>query len=275
MQQIINFLIRNKNFILYLFLFSVAIGLTIQSHSYHRSKFIKSANWISGGVYTSFSNLENYFGLKTQNKILSEENKRLRELLISQDDTVLKELTLDSVSPLNQYRITHGNVIKNSFSRSKNYITINKGSKDGISQDMGVISSRGIVGIVESTSKNFSVVQSILNDLSLINAKLKKTNHFGSLTWDTKDYRIVQLIDIPRLVPLKVGDTIITGGASLIFPEGIPIGTIKNYQLNKANSLYTINVSLFNDMTNINHVYLIKNRLKKEVDSLQNLIPNE
>ena len=135
---------------------------------------------------------------------------------------------------------------------------------------MGVITDKGILGIVENTSNNFSTVQSILSDKSTINAKIKNSNHFGSLVWEnTTDYNVVQLIDIPRLVPLTIGDTIVTGAMSSIFPENIPIGTIKSFDLDNSKSFYFINVELFNDMANIGTIYIIKNLNRKEVLELE------
>ena len=135
---------------------------------------------------------------------------------------------------------------------------------------MGVITDKGILGIVENTSANYSTVQSILSEKSNINAKIKNSNHFGSLVWEnTTDYNVVQLIDIPRLVPLTIGDTIVTGAMSSIFPENIPIGTIKRFDLDNSKSFYFIDVELFNDMTNIGNVYIIRNLNRKEVLELE------
>jgi rod shape-determining protein MreC len=168
------------------------------------------------------------------------------------------------------YEVVRGRVINNSYADQRNYITINKGENDSIVQDMGVITDKGILGIVENTSDKFSTVQSILSDKSNINAKIKNSNHFGSLVWEnTTDYNVVQLIDIPRLVPLTIGDTIVTGAMSSIFPENIPIGTIKRFDLDNSKSFYFIDVELFNDMTNIDNIYIIRNLNRKEVLELE------
>ena len=140
---------------------------------------------------------------------------------------------------------------------------------------MGVITTEGILGIVENTSSNFSTVQSVLNTKSNINAKIKNTDYFGSLVWDARDYRVVQLVDIPRLVPLVVGDTIVTGAMSSIFPENIPVGVIKKYDLNASKSFYNIDVELFNDMANVKNIYLIRNRNKREIEELEELTADE
>lgn len=270
MQQIINFIFRNKILLLYLFLLLVSLGFTIQSHSYHQSKFFNSANWISGGIYKTTNNISDYFNLEIENEKLVQENIRLRKLLLTKEYN--HEAPIDSVlldtSKLD-FSIISAKIIKNSYTNLDNYITLNKGSKQGVKQDMGVITPNGILGIVENTSNKFSRIQSILNRRSNLNAKIKNTNNFGSLIWDGKDYNTVQLIDIPRRVALKVGDTILTGAASSIFPENILIGTIKKLDLDPSKSSYKIDIALFNDMTNIKNVYIINNKNRPEIEQLE------
>lgn len=134
---------------------------------------------------------------------------------------------------------------------------------------MGVINSKGVVGIVDKATNNYATVLSILNTKSQLNAKIKNTNHFGTLTWDAKNAGYVQLIDVPRLANLKKGDTIVTGGQSVIFPENIPIGKIEKAYTDKNTNYYTISVRLFNDMTNVGFVYVIDNSKKNELLELQ------
>lgn len=271
MQQIINFIIRYKNFLFYILLFTISFAFTIQSHSYHNSRFFNSANWISGTIHQTSSTISAYFSLKEVNNSLVEENKRLRKLIINQKLNDSVQIDTASIS----YTIVPAEIIKNSYANPKNYLTLSKGQKQNIQQDMGVITSDGILGIVENTSSNFSTVQSILNTKSNINAKIKNTNYNGSLIWDTKAYSIVQLIDIPRLVPLQVGDTIVTGGMSSIFPENIPIGIIRNFELNEDKSSYILNISLFNNMANIRNVYVINNLNRPEIKQLEAKTSND
>tara|TARA_R110002051_G_scaffold4043_6_gene21433 strand:+ start:1132 stop:1953 length:822 start_codon:yes stop_codon:yes gene_type:complete len=266
MQQIISFLIKYKTFLLYLFLLLLSVIFTFQSHSYHQSKFLNSSNYIVGSIYSFSDNITSYFNLREENNSLVEENKNLRKKLFN--NTHFLESTIDTSAV--DYEVVRGRVINNSYADQRNYVTINKGENDGIAQDMGVITDKGILGIVENTSNNFSTVQSILSDKSNINAKIKNSNHFGSLVWsNTQDYNVVQLIDIPRLVTLTIGDTIVTGAMSSIFPENIPIGTIKKFDLDNSKSFYFIDVELFNDMTNIGNIYIIKNLNRKEVLQLE------
>lgn len=271
MQQIINFVIRNKVFLLFLFLLGVSLGLTIQSHSYHRSKFINSANFLTGGVYESANNISGYFGLKTQNQLLIEENSRLRKQLFSSKDSTVKNISIiDSTSFKGVYEFKSATVINNNYTNTKNYLTINLGENDSIVEDLGVITSNGIVGIIDNTSKNYARVLSILNTKSKINGLLKSTNHIGSLTWDGKSPKIAQLEDVENFAPVKVGDTIVTGGQSAIFPKGIPIGSVSNFTLDPSGDTYTLTVNLFNDMTSLAHAYVIINRDAAEIQQLEN-----
>jgi rod shape-determining protein MreC len=134
---------------------------------------------------------------------------------------------------------------------------------------MGVINSSGIIGIVDKTSKNYATVISILNVKSQINAKIKKSNHFGSLVWNGKSTGFVQLIDVPRLASVRKGDTIVTGGQSVIFPENIGVGTINNIYIDNKTNYYTLNIKLFNDMTNLGHIYIIKSKDREEILKLE------
>jgi rod shape-determining protein MreC len=268
MQQIINFVIRNKTFLLFLLLFVLSLSLTIQSHSYHKSKFISSTNFLSGSIYNTTQNIKAYFRLRERNKILIDENNQLKSILYN-NKTLEESVPLLDSSFKKSYVFNTATVIKNSYSNTKNYLTLNKGTNDGMKMDLGVITSKGIVGIIDNISPNYSRVISILNTKNRINAQLKASYHIGSLIWNTKSVEFVQLIDISKFAPIKIGDTIITGGQSSIFPQGIPIGTIDAFALDISGDTYTIDIKLFNDMTDIGHVYVITNTDSDEIKSLQ------
>ena len=198
MQQIFNFLLKNSNRLLFLLLLVISLSLTIQSHSYHKSKIISSANFFTGGIYEKINNIDEYFGLKSQNDELAKENARLKTLLFNQRDTT-KLPRIDSIKGVNKIDILVSKVIRNPYSSLENFITINNGSTSGIKPNMGVINSAGIIGIVDNTSKNYSTIISVLNVNIKINAKIKKSNHFGSLVWNGKSTGFAQLIDVPRI----------------------------------------------------------------------------
>ena len=274
MQQIFNFIYKNSNRLLFLLLLGISFFLTIQSHSYHRSKVINSANFLSGGVYERINNVSEYLNLRTQNDALAQENAKLRSLLFDLKDTASIP-KLDSIKGLHPDDIIVSKEIHNSFNSDENYLTLNSGSLQGVEPDMGVINSLGIVGIIDNTSPKYSTVVSVLNIKSQINAKLKKSNHFGSLSWNGKSTGFVQLTDVPRLAAIHKGDTIVTGGQSVIFPENINIGTIDKVEIDNETHYYTIQVKLFNDMTNLGHVYIIKSKDRKEIINLEKGEKNE
>ena len=269
MQQIFNFILKNSNRLLFLLLLVLSFSFTIQSHSYHKSKVISSANFFTGGIYEKINNVDEYFGLRTQNAELAQENARLKSLLFNQKDTT-KLPQIDSIKGVKKTAIIVSKVIHNSYSIQENFITINNGEVSGVKPNMGVINSAGIVGIVDKTSKNYATIISVLNVNSKINAKIKKSNHFGSLVWNGKSTGFVQLIDVPRLAGVRKGDTIVTGGQSIIFPENIGIGTIDKVYIDNETNYYTLDIKLFNDMTNLGYVYIIKNKDTDEVHRLEN-----
>ena len=274
MQQIFNFIFKNSYRILFLLLLGISLSLTIQSHSFHRSKVISSANYLSGGVYEKVNTLNEYLNLKTENDALALENAKLRSMLFTRKDSASAN-KLDSIKGVKIKDIIVSKVIHNSYSVYENYLTLNSGELNGVKTDMGVINSLGIVGIIENTSPRYSTVISVLNKRTQINAKIKKSDHFGSLNWDGKSTGYVQLTDLPRLALIKIGDTIVTGGQSVIFPENINIGTIAKIYRDEQTNFYTLSVKLFNDMTNLGHVYIIKSKDREEIINLEKKVKNE
>lgn len=229
---------------------------------------ISSANFLSGGVYQQINDVSEYLNLRTENEALALENARLKSILFNSKDTsYLKRM--DSIKGIPADDILVSKVIHNSYNVHENFLTLNSGSNDGVKQDMGVINDLGIVGIIDNTSPKFATVLSILNVKSQINAKVKKSNHFGSLVWNGKSTGFVQLIDVPRLASVRKGDTIVTGGQSVIFPENINIGTINKIYIDNKTNYYTLDVKLFNDMTNLGHVYIIKSKNREELNNLE------
>tara|TARA_R110002073_G_scaffold220418_1_gene380571 strand:+ start:57577 stop:58407 length:831 start_codon:yes stop_codon:yes gene_type:complete len=276
MQQIVSFIIKYKYFLLFLLLEIIAISFTIQNHSYHNSKFVNSANFLTGGIYKRVNRFKEYGHLKEHNTQLLNENVRLKNLLSQQNRVLSTEANeiIDSTRYFQIYSYTPAKVIDNQYYRKYNYLTIDKGYKQGLSQDQAVVNSKGIIGITKNVSKNYTTVLSILNENSKINARLSNSLHFGTLQWDGKDYNVLQLVDLPIQASIKEGDTLITGGKSVIFPEGIPVGVISGFEVENNNYRF-INVKLFNDMSAIGPVNIITNFDKKEILELQQTTTDE
>lgn len=270
MQQLIYFIQKYKYVLFFLLLQFIALTLTINNHSFHRSKFINSANSISGGIYEKGNAISNYLSLEEQNNALIQENTRLRNLLSKiqyTSDSATTSSNIDSLQYHQKYQYINGVIVKNEFRKVYNYLTINRGEKDGVTSEMAVINNRGIIGVTDAASNSYARVRSIINRNTEINVRLKKSSYYGTLNWDGKDYKTVQLVDIPRQAVLTIGDTIITSGRSTIFPEGILIGTISNTDNRKTAN--TIDIKLFNDMRNVHNIYVINNFHKQEIKGLE------
>lgn len=266
MQQIAYFIEKHKYFLLFLLLEVIAIGLTIQSHSYHKSLFINTTNTFTGGLLTKANSFFEFTNLKEENLRLAKENARLRTALhIKNNESIF--IISDSSAITSSY--IPAKIIQNNYTKRNNILTINKGRLDGIAIDMGVVNSTGIIGVVNQVSDHFATILSVLNEKSKINAKLKKNNYFGTLTWNGIDYRTSQLVDIQRQANISIGDTIVTGGKSILFPENIHIGIITSFEASNKNYA-NIEVEFFTDMSNLGYIYAIHNLEKEEILELQN-----
>ena len=270
MQQLIYFFQKFKYFLFFLLLQLIALTLIFNNLNFQNSKYVNSANALTGSLYSKVSDISNYFSLKATNTQLIEENTLLRNFLNQKENTSITvgSIVIDTVKYYQKYTYTSAKIINNSYSKAFNFLTINKGTIAGLSKEMAVVNGKGIIGFTDNLSPNYGRIQSILNKNTKINARLKN-GYFGTLQWNALDYNTVQLIDIPRQAPVKIGDTIETGGKSAIFPEGILIGKV--IEINNDNAVDNIiNVKLFNDMSVIGPVYVIKNLQKVEIKRLEN-----
>lgn len=263
MRNLISFLIKHSVWILTIFYVVISAILLFRFNAYQQSVFLSSANQVSGWVYSLSGNVTGYFGLREINRDLQERNgflemevARLKRLLDSGDYKMLTEYaSKDTV--LLRYNFQVAQVINNSVMRPANYITINKGSDDGIKTEMGVIDRNGVVGKVDVVGKNFSRVISLLNPKWRLSCKVKYSDYFGSLVWDGQDARYAVLEELPRHVDFAIGDTIVTSGFSSVFPEGIFVGTIKEYSKQKNDNFYALKIELSTDFYRLNDVLVI------------------
>ena len=269
MQQLIYFFLKFKYFLFFLLLQFIALTLIFNNLNFQNSKYVNSASALTGGFYHKVSNISDYFSLKATNTQLIKENTLLRNFINQKRNIsfAVDSIVIDTIKYYQKYTYTSAKIINNSYSKAFNFLTIDKGTIAGLSKEMAVINSKGIIGFTDNLSPNYGRIQSILNKNTKINARLKN-GYFGTLQWNGLDYNTVQLIDIPRQAPVKIGDTIETGGKSAIFPEGILIGKV--IEINNDNALdNVINVKLFNDMSVIGPVYIIKNLQKAEIKRLE------
>lgn len=281
MQQIIDYIIRKKDVVVYLILLLFSFLLIINSNYFHKSKILLFSNNITNYTFDKLSFFNEYFELQKINSILNEENLFLK----SQLEKIVKKDFIDSLENVS-FKYKNAKVISNNLSSFKNHLVINKGLKHGLKNEMGIVSSKGIVGIINRTSKNYSSAMSVLNIDTKINAKIKRSSYFGTIEWDGISNKHLLLNDIPETADIKVGDSIITGGMSLIFPEGINIGVVSkiiNYNKEDDTNLnvveyskiqfrenyLNIEVKLHTDMNNLNNVYVIESINREEFKNIK------
>ncbi|GAK92969.1 rod shape-determining protein MreC [Nonlabens ulvanivorans] len=249
----------------------IALIFTVQSHSYHRNSFVHSTGNITGSFLSSRNGIYDYLNLKEENDKLRKENALLRMKSLVTADTLIGDEITFLFSDDMPYRVFPSRVIKNDYSKRDNFITLDIGEEQGIEPDMGVITTDGILGIIDISSNRFSRVISILNSEISLNAQIKGSNVIGSLTWDGNDPYMMSLVDVPRLAKVTKGDTIVTGRQSTTFPPDILIGTIRDAKLVENGSRYKIDVALFNDMTDVGTAYVIKSRDVKPLHAIDTL----
>tara|TARA_R110002096_G_scaffold36918_2_gene102751 strand:- start:3592 stop:4425 length:834 start_codon:yes stop_codon:yes gene_type:complete len=274
MQQIFLFLYRLRAFILFLILELLALGIIFTHNSPQGAVFFNSSNKFTGRLLSSKNNFVSYFTLYSTNKALAEKNASLLNRL-DKMTPVVDSAYFDLDSTLsNNFNFWSARVINNSINLSQNYITLDKGSVDGVVEGMGVFNEQGIIGRVKGTSNHFSSVISLLHTDLLISSKIKKTEVFGSTKWDGVNSNEAKLLYVPRHVMVEPGQEIVTSGYNAVFPEGIPIGKVKEVSQGNETNYLDITITLGADFSKLNFVYLVKNDLREEIDSLETVMMN-
>jgi rod shape-determining protein MreC len=269
MRSLLNFLLRFKTLILFLVLEAVALIMITTSHNYHETVLYGVSRNITGFVAERVEKGTYYFRLREVNEELVTENtmlrKRLTELTSGLQEGFIP--VRDSVSGVN-YTYLNARVISNSVNKQKNFITLDKGSRHGVTTGMGVASPSGVVGVVVGVSRNYSVVMSLLNTDFRLSARIARNDYYGSLAWDGTNYRYARLSEIPHHVSVNEGDIIVTSGYSAIFPAGLMTGTLTGEQ-KRGGDFVSLKVLLSADFKKLTDVYIIGNLTKDERENLE------
>lgn len=273
MRSLLRYVLKNYAFLLFLLLEVVSFTFIFNFSSYQKAKYFNSSNRVTASIYNSYSAVLNYFSLRAVNRDLAYENAQLKSMLEKISNFEAKP---DSMFNLlentdSRYHFISARVINNSVIRQNNYITLNKGRKDGIKVDQGIINSDGVVGVITNVSESFSMGFSVLNKRWGVSAKLKKSGTFGPLSWDGTDYRYANLTGIPFHVELAVGDTVVTSSFSSVFPEGLFIGTIHEFEMPQGENYFKISVRLGVNFKALSYVDVIDNTKREEIKALEKL----
>lgn len=275
MRNLLNFLLKYNHWFLFILLEVISFVLLFRFNHYQHSVYFSSANAIAGKVYEVSGGITSYFHLKSVNEDLLDRIMELEQQNHNLEDALGRHLSdsteLNSIRnlPNTDYQVFKARVINNSLNLVDNYITLNRGSKDGIRPEMGVVDGNGVVGIVYDTSSHYSRVISVLNSKSSISCKIVGSEYFGYLKWEYGDSRYAYLKDLPRHAEFNLGDTVVTSGYSTVFPEGIMIGTVDDMADSNDGLSYLLKVKLATDFGKVSEVRVIARTGQHEQKELE------
>lgn len=265
---------ENIHWVVFLFLELLSGFLLFQFNSYQGSVWFTQANEASGWILSKERELLSFVHLKAQNDQLTLQNQALQEELADLRDAV-NRLSNDSTyaqrmqaERLSHFHLVSAHVVGNSVNQKDNYLTINRGSADGIQPEMGVVSGTGVVGIVARVSPHYALVMSLLHSKSSISCRIRGTNYFGYLKWDGGSPLRAHIDDIPRHARCHVGDIVETSGYSNVFPQGIFMGRVSHIHDSADGLAYQLEVQLSTDLANIHSVCVITNDDYPELSTL-------
>jgi len=270
MGRIIQILIKNHVFFLFIILEFISFQLLIANNFVAESIFFQKITEIRSHIFLKEQEIKDYFIIKEHNaellqhnSILFKQNELLKQKLKIVQTQIIENKTIESMF------ISQAKVVRNSWNKKQNFITIDQGLSNGIKPKMGVVNASGLIGITHTISEHFSTIISVINTDLMISAKIKNSGHFGTLSWDGKSPTIMQLIGLPKHVNLKIGDTIVTSGYSNILTEEIEIGIISQHKPEKNTNFLNISITPFVDFTNIDFVYILNADQKRERELIE------
>ena len=275
MRNLLNFLIKYSTWFVFTFYVLISCILLVKTSNDHYSVYLSSANAIGGTIYRTTSEISNYFNLVQVNQSLQESNAKLEnEVLnlrqqLSQYEVYAQDSTQSEINKRFDY--IGASVINNSTRHPRNHFTIDRGAADGIVPGMGVVNQSGVVGIVDVTGNHTARVISLLNQNQHFSVKVKGSPYVGSLTWRGEDPSVAYMEEVPRHAKFHIGDTIVTSGYSTTFPEGIDIGTVMGKIKTNDDTFLVLKIHLASDFNMLGTVRVIKDALKNELDSINNI----
>lgn len=269
MQRLFLFLYQYRAFLLFAFLELFSAWLIVRHNQYQGAAFLNSSNRLAANILQSKQNINNYFGLREVNRTLAEENALLREMIASGGYQAADSSGDSTIYGSGQYDFQIAQVINNSTRRASNFITINKGTTDGIEPDMAVVNSQGIVGKVKVASKHFATVISLLHPDFYVSSLIKSSGTLCTTKWGGANPQVADLLYVPRHIQVQPGDTIVTSGYNAIFPPQTMIGVVKSVDISEDATFYDIDIDLSTDFEALSYVYVVKNNAKGEIDSLE------
>ncbi len=274
MKNLLDFFIKHSSWFVFTFYAIVSLILLFQTNPYQQSVYLSSANTVTASIYNAFGSVTSYLNLRDINEDLQERNALL-EMEVTNLRNQVYDLRLqleDSAIVSNgeqQFDFILAHVISNSISQTNNYITINRGSAEGIKPEMGVVDQNGVVGMVNVVGTHSARIISLLNPNLRLSCKLKNSEYFGSMVWDGKSPEYAVLQELPKHVIYHKGDTIVTSGYSAVFPEGIIVGIVDGNYNGVNENFISLKIKLTTNFSQLSTVRALKNTMHEELEALK------
>ena len=265
MRNLLDFIHAHYHWLVFLILEVISLTLLFQYNKYQSAAWVSTANSIAGSMYSVESRIKQYFHLQHLNEELTLRNTYLEyevQVLSEKLDEQKGDSTFRALSASPVYaglKLIPAKVVQMTTNERDNLMTINKGSTDGIRADMGVVSGKGVVGIVYLVGEHYSVVIPALSSRSSISCKIQNRGYSGYLHWDGGAANLAYVDDVPRHAHFRLYERVVTSGYSSVFPPGIAVGKILHV-LNSPDGLsYRVQVQLYTDFGNVRDVCVIDN----------------
>jgi rod shape-determining protein MreC len=268
MRNLFYFLAKFGNFILFLLMEVYCIYLIVNYNQAQKSIFINSSNIFSGYLYKRKESVEKFYSLAETADSLAAQNARLMTEIQKWKSSQMQNDTVYSGQDSLTFQYQAAKILKNSIASKNNILLIDKGSAQGLERGMGVISARGIVGIVSNTSQHYATVISLLHSQSKISVAIKNKDYFGTLQWQGDNPLFHSINDIPKHAEIQLGDTVTTSGYSFIFPPNLPIGIVSDKSIDGGSNFYQLQIKLFEDLSKIKYTYVVQNKAAQEINRL-------
>ena len=274
MNELFSFLIKHSKWFVFTFLVVISCMLLFKDDPYRQHVYITSAGRLASTAYKGANNVTSYFNLHDINEDLNRRNAELQAQIVQMQERIdiMQEAgftdTLVLEDNVRHFDFIVAHVINNSISRPFNYLTINKGSRDGIRPELGVIDQNGVVGIVSNVGQGSARVISLLNPHFRLSCKIKRSDYFGSLVWDGQSPDEALLEELPRHTVFNIGDTIVTSGYSAVFPAGLPVAVVLDDNTDKNQNFFSLRVKLLADFTTLGNVQVVVNSQADEIRAL-------
>jgi rod shape-determining protein MreC len=260
------FIRRHFNFLFFLVLQILSLSFLFRYNKFHEAAFLNVSTEITGRLNEKYNGIEYYFQLKKTNEYLVQENLRLRQQLKdnfeapdSNQRLFHDTIRIDSGKSIRRWLMMEAKVVNNTITLPANYLTIHRGFRQGVRQNMGVTGPQGIVGSVINVSENFAIVMSVLHPDFHVVAQLKKGGENGTIYWDGVNPAFISMRGIPRSTTVVVGDTVLTSQISSLFSANLLVGTVAEIVPDNTSNFYNLKLRLATNFSNIEYGYVIAN----------------